>query len=337
MRRKPRAALSIGMILLLLGGMPGIILAATESTTTGSFTASNVAPTVSSVDLWTTGGGASSTTTMTPQVQYNVKVAVTDNNTLDDLTTVKVYIYYDADGTYDAGDRPGAGNTQTCAILTWTNPNTWEIDPNASTTWAVVSGSCSAPSLSGSTGTFQFHFKPGKVATESPGADEWHIYAVANDGTATGDNYLENLEMNWYGEITGVTATSSFGTVSLGATAVISGTISATYIANGAYDEQVKSSATWTGQTTSTELTLYTSGTTPGSAEFALLADDDGTVAGAVQVLSAGYATIDDTGSQTGETGDTVSNNHLWLWVGSSGIPAEEYQGTIYFKIADGS
>ena len=336
--KKTNVTMSVIVIVLLLAtALPGVVLAAVEGTSTGSFTASNATPSVTSVALWTTGGGAAATDTMTPLVQYNVKVAVTDNNTLDDLSTVTVYLYHDADGTYDTGDRPGTGNTQTCAILTWTNGGGWSIDPDASTTWAIVSGSCTAPTLTNSSGTYEFNFTPGKVSTETPGAGEWHIYAVADDGTATGDSYQEDRELNWYGEITSLTATVSFGTVALGCTSSISGTVSATYIANGAYDEQVKSGATWTGQSTAATLSLCTSGTSPAAAEFAMTTDDDGTEAGAELVLSASYTSIDEAGTQTGEAGDTAGNNHLWLYLGSSNIPAEEYQGTVYYQISDGS
>ncbi len=291
-------------------------------------------PTVNSVSLWDTT--PAEVTTMTPQVEYNVKVNITDNDTLNDLSTVKVTLYYDSDGNYSAGEVPTSGNTQTCAILTWTNGSGWSIDPSAGTTWVLVSGSCVAPTLTDTTGTFEFHFKPGKVATETTGSARWHIYAKATDSTArTGDNYRAGLNMNWYGEITGVSASVNFGTVALGSTDVISGTVSATYISNGAYDEQVKSSATWVGQTSGAVLTLNTSGS-PGAGEIALKADDDSTLEGAAQVLSASYVTMDDTGTQTSESGDTVPN-HLWLALGSSGIPAEEYQGTIYYRIADGS
>lgn len=307
------------------------------NTTTGSFTPANVSPTVDSVQLWSTVGTPAETTTMTPLEEYNIKVDVTDNNTLNDLTTVKTTVYYDADGTYDAGDRPGSGNTQTGAILTWTNGGSpaWTIDPSASTTWVVNSGSSSAPTLTDSTGTFEFYFTPSKVASESLEPDEWHIYAVANDGT-TGDGYQEDREMNWYGEIS-VSGTTSFGTVSLGTSGSPSGAVSTTYISNGAYDEQVKSDTGWVGLTSSGTISLYTSGTNPGSAQFALKADDDATLADAVQVTSASYATIDDSGTQTAESGDTQANNHLWLWLGSADIPDEEYQGSVYLKINDGS
>lgn len=323
--------------MLLIVTTPSMILAAAEGTSTGTFTVSNSAPTVTSVALWSTGGSAAATSSMTPQVQYNVKVAVTDNNELDDLSTVKVYLYYDADGTYNTGSRPATGNTQSCAILNWANSGSWSIDPNSSTTWSVVSGSCSEPSLTGSSGTFEFNFIPGKVTTESPGAGEWHIYAVADDGTTTGDNYQENREVDWYGEISTLSGTTSFGAVELGCTGSPSGSVSVTYIANGAYDEQVKSDTSWVGQTSSGTISLNTSGTSPGTNEFALTADDDATKSGSVQVLSAGYTSIDESGAQTSESGDTQANNTMWLWLGSAGITAEEYQGTIYYQVINGS
>ena len=299
----------------------------------------NNAPVVNAPIVWDTAGTPSAVTSMTPQVQYNAKVLITDNNTLDDLNTVKVTIFYDSDGAYSSEDVPATGNTQTAAILTWTNGGSpaWTVNPGSNTSWTIESDNCVAPLLTGTSGNFEFHFKPGKVATETTGSAKWHIYSEADDGTATGDNYSANMDMNWYGEVAGITSTTSFGTVGLGSEATISGTVSATFISNGAYDEQVKSEASWTGQTSAATLSLYIAGTDPGTAQFAMLADDDGTQDGAVQVLSAGYASIDDIGTQTGESGDTASNNHLWLWLGGVGIPDEEYQGAVYYKIADGS
>ncbi|NQT71631.1 MAG: hypothetical protein HQ553_02530 [Chloroflexi bacterium] len=307
-------------------------------TSTISFTPANEAPTVDAPLIWTTTGTIASTNSMIPQVQYNAKVPVTDNNSLDDLSDVELTLFYDSDGSYAAEDVPGSGNTQTAAILTWTNGGspTWSIDPSSSTTWSVVSGSCSAPSLTGTTGNFEFHFKPGKVATENAGSAKWHAFAEADDGITTASNYSANRDMNWYGETASITDTS-FGTVSLGTSGSPSTAFSVTYISNGAYVEQVKSDANWVGQTSSGTISLYASGTNPGNAQFALQADDDDTLADAVQVLSASYTTIDDTGTQTTESGDAQANNNLWLWLGSADIPDEEYQGSVYLKIADGS
>lgn len=296
--------------------------------------------TLNSVVLWNTGSPPAEATSITPQVEHNAKVKVTLNDgTLNDLDTITSTIFYDSDGTYNVVDVPSSGTTETAAILTWTNGGSpaWTIDPSASTTWSVNSGSSSAPSLGGTTGTFEFYFTPGKVATETTGSAKWHIYAIANSGSDTADNYQENLDMNWYGEVSSVTASFNFGSVSLGDTDIVSsGSVTATYISNGAYDEQVKSDANWVGQSTSTNIALDTGGS-PGSAEFSLKADDDNTVDGAVQVLSASYTAIDTSGTQTAEAGVTQSNNFLWLSTGSDDIPVEEYQGSVYFGIGDGS
>ena len=343
------AQASSGYDISSCAGSTSSVKAYAELTSNGDYTPSiqdilitwsppNATPTVSAPVVWDTEETPAMVSAMTPQVEYNVKVGVTDNDNLSDLSTVKVTIFYDSDGAYSSEDVPSTGNTQTAAILTWTNGGSpaWTINPGSNTSWTIESDNCVAPTLTNTTGTFEFHFKPGKVATENTGSAKWHIYAEADDGIATGDNYSANNDMNWYGEVTDITSTTSFGTVGLGSEATISGTVSVTCISNGAYDEQVKS-GTWSGQTSGTTLDLHTSDTNPGTGQFSLKADDDATQAGSVQVLSASYVTIDDTGTQTGESGDTVSTNHCWLWLGGLGIPDEEYQGIIYFQIADGS
>jgi len=338
---RARTLISIAVALaLVMALMPTVALAAEEGTSTGSFTLGNALPIVNTVALWDTAGTPAAATAMTPQMEYNVKVNVTDTNTLGTLQTVTVTIFYDLNGTYDAGDVPVAGNVQTAAILTWTNvepdPNTWTIDGvSGGGSWSIVSGSCVEPTLGDSTGDFEFHFIPGAVATETDATSRWHIYAEAADGTGTDDNYQDNRTMNWYGEVTNVTGAVGFGSVALGSTNTVStSAVSVTYIANGAYNEQVKAMTPWVGQTSATELTLNTDGT-PGAAEFSLKADDDDTVADAVQVTAA-YLTFD-TGTITPEAGNIEADNHLWLSLGASGIPAEEYQGTIYYLIANGS
>ena len=135
--------------------------------------------------------------------------------------------------------------------------------------------------------------------------------------------------MNWYGEINVTTGNISWGTVTPGCSNNISPVVNITYICNGNYDEQVKTSQKWTSA--SGNLTLNTTGS-PGAGEFSLKADDDATVEGAVQVLSASYTTFD-TGTQTTEAGNAGNNNHLWLSLGS-GIPVDTYSGTLYFCIA---
>jgi len=273
---------------------------------------------------------AISPSSMTPQEQWtNITVPVTDNDTLADVNEVHVEVFYDSAGTDPSA--PGTANVQTCAILTWTRGGSpvWSLAP-ASTTWAINAAGCSNGTDSLTTDNWVFSFKVGKVATHSPSTDDWDIYAKATDSISqTGDNYLRDVEMNWYGEITVETSTVSWGIVSPGCSNETSPVVNITYICNGNYDEQVKTSQNWTSA--SGNLTLNTTGS-PGAGEFSLKADDDATVEGAVQVLSASYTTFD-TGTQTTESGNAENNNHLWLSLGL-GIPLDTYSGTLYFCIA---
>ena len=287
----------------------------------------NVAPTVGTMTI--------SPSTMTPQEQWtNITVPVTDNDTLADVNEVHVEVFYDSAGNDPSA--PGTADVQTCAILTWTRGGSpvWSLAP-ASTTWAINAGGCSAGSDSATTDNWVFSFKVGKVATHSPGSDDWDIYAKATDSISqTGDNYLRDVEMNWYGEINVTTTSVDWGIVSLGSTDVVQVTpteVNITYICNGNYKEQVKSQSPWNGTGTN-QTTLNTTGA-PGAGEFSLKADDDATIADAVQVLSASYTTFD-TGTQTSEAGNPENNNHLWLSLGGSDIPFDTYNGTLYYQIA---
>ncbi|MCX8126447.1 MAG: hypothetical protein N3E40_04860, partial [Dehalococcoidia bacterium] len=365
----------------------------------------NKAPVVNSINLYATGSGS---TSMTPQASgYHVDVNVTDQNKLSDLNTIKVTIFYDADGSVNwPGDVPTSANTQTTVILTWANGSGFSINAGSPTTWTI--GTCSAPSLSGKTGTFQFDFTVGKVAKETTGSAKWFIYAIATDkSSATGDNHYPSsggITMNWYGELT----LSSSGTIDwssvepgtdFGDTTKQTG-IGATYIANGDYDEKVSSTAYWYDSSASTTLSssassgqknvtvssasgfevgqtvlisdntnseikvidsingniltmtenltntyasgssvkhvaiLDASGSCASTNNFALKADDTATLASAVLITTGGVL-IDDTGTITSETGDTVNTNTLWLKLADE-FDKATYSGTIYFTIVNG-
>jgi hypothetical protein len=302
-------------------------------TVTANFVLSNSAPTIGTVDLYTTGN--SPTTAMSPQVEYNIKIPVTDNDTLNDLVTVKATLYYDSDGTYSEGEVPTSGNTQTCAILTWTKAtNTLTIDSGGSSSWTVNNSSSVFPSLSGTSGTFEFHFKPGKVATSTAGAAKWHIYVKATDSVSNpGTGTKTDLTMNWYGEIDVIATTVDWDNIDAGL-AFGEGdpseeAVSVTYTCNGAYNQQVQSSTPWTGSP-SGNATLNTGGS-PGANEFSLKADDDGTLTDAITVTGS-YQTFD-TGTITSESGNAETSNSLWLSIGTPFTKAT-YSGTIYYQIA---
>ena len=294
---------------------------------------SNNPPSMTYVKLYNSGGSAE-VTAMTPQVQYDARVKVTDTDGKANLTTIVVKIWYDANGgTPTEGEfTAAAANTQTCAIITWTESGgTFAIQPAASTTWAL--GSCIAPA--DLTGEFQFKFTVGKVATETTGSANWQIAAkVTDDSSQTAfayDTDTATNDMNWYGEITVGNSTVNWGTVALGSdfSANSKTGISVTYICNGNYTQQVKSSSPWSGGGNS--VTLNAAGS-PGNGEFSLKADDTA-VLGSTVLVSTGYVPID-TGTQTNESGNAETSNSLWLKLGASGMPAVQYSGTIYYGIA---
>ena len=307
-------------------------LIANDSFTVDQSAIDNSNPTVDAVGIYETNH-STAVTTMTPQTEHAVKVTVTDNDTLNDLSTIKVTIFYDSDGDNDPADVPASGDTQNAAILTCTVGATpsWQIDPSASTTWQLVTANCVQPTLTNSTGDFWFHFKPGKVATK---ALDWDAYAVADDGGGTPGTLYDSsgYDMNWYGEITVNTSGVDWGNVGLGSGFTDDTTnrvnASVTYICNGNYNKQIKASSPWG---TSPTVALNPSGT-PGDDEFSLRADDDLTLDGAVLVSTA-YATFG-TGTQTDEGGATEVNNGIWLKTGPSGITGGvAYDGTIYYAI----
>lgn len=163
---------------------------------------------------------------------------------------------------------------------------------------------------------------------------------MADDGGGTPGTLYDgsDYDMNWYGEVIINTANVNWGSLApgtdFGEPSKQTG-ISITYIANGAYDEQVAASTPWIdGGSNSATLDIDGS---PGGSSFSIKADDTSTLGSAVFVATtAAYATIDDSGEQTGESGDTVTTNTLWLALGTPFVDAT-YNGTIYYKIADGS
>lgn len=295
-------------------------------------------PTVDSVTL--------TETSMTPQAEYSVTVAVSDADNLSDLTTVVLKVWYDSNGgapTEAEFDGKTVGNTQSCAIITYTlSGDTFTIDPSADTSWSL--GTCT-PFTSGekaaTSGDCIFVFTPGKVATQTTGSDNWQIAAKATDSASeTGWNYdtTPGATMNWYGEIDVPDATTAdWGFVAPGldfaedtASSEAVG-VTITYISNGAYDKKVKTTSPWSGS--SYTATLDSTGACSSANEFALKADDTGTLSSAVLVDTSGVI-IDNTGGQTTEAGDQVTTHTLWLKLASS-FNSDTYSGTITYIIAE--
>ncbi|OGO20481.1 MAG: hypothetical protein A2Z15_00260 [Chloroflexi bacterium RBG_16_50_11] len=306
-----------------------------EDTVSGSFTPSNVTPTVTTLEIYSDPGLSSVANSLTPQVYYFVKVTAGDGNTIEDIDQIDVELFF------DSGDAdplpPGVGDPQTCAILTWDKDgggSEWTIDDGAGTTWSILSANCTKPAvMTGSSGDWVFVIMAGKVATESAGADNWDSFAEAIDGGGSGNTTTRDKEVLWYGEIS-TADTADFGAVLNGSgfadnTNEISD-VSVTYISNGNYDQQIKTE-NWTGG--SFTAIFDVTGTCNDAQEFSLLAYISDTFGSAVQVNTTGIS-IDNTGTITDETGDTVATNSLWLKIALT-FSIDTYNGNITYIIAD--
>ncbi|MFA5055357.1 MAG: hypothetical protein WC562_04180 [Dehalococcoidia bacterium] len=328
MNLKLKAVFSIIAVLSLAMALtPGVAFAAEVPS---SFSCGSSQPEI--VGEITTGED-----TIIPDVPNTINFSVSDANTLADIESITVYLYYDADGVYAEPTGNESADVHTFVILTWTPEGGWTIEPTG-TMWEIDTANCVTPDLGSTSGDFVLSYIPSPVAQESTSGDaEWHIFLVVDDGSTTPvTSYTEDLEMAWYGSVTINTAGVHWGEVTPGmdfaegAPSEIAD-ISVTYICNGAYDEQVASTATWAGNASTATLTADAL----NANEFALRADDNTDLVSAVTVADT-YTAIDDTGSLTEEVGDSVITNSVWLKLNAT-FASDTYAGAIYYQIAQGT
>ena len=250
-RREAGRALGflLAILLLVASAMPAF--AATQGDVTGTF-GINAAPSVTSVTL--------TDATLVPQSSYTITVTVSDADTIDDIQTVVMKLWYDSNGgtPIESEFTSATADAKIAAVLTWTKSGQSGVPPvlTPSSTWNLDTYTVPSSSgdFTGTSFTWSYTVKIGKVATETTGTDRWQIGAKATDvATASNFNFdSTNASMSWYGEVSVPSTTVNWGTVSPGTN--FGGTnsqqalgVTVTYVANGAYDEKVKSSATWNG------------------------------------------------------------------------------------------
>jgi hypothetical protein len=279
-----------------------------------------------------------SPTTLTPQEQWTtITVPVAYGEGLSHINYVEVKLFYDSAGN-DPDESGFSADVHDCAVLSWTRSGywgIWAIEPSG-TTWALDTSwwGCSKPSDYSTQGNWVFVLQIGKVATYSGGAADWDIYAEAvSDEAATGYDYLRDLEMNWYGEVSASTVSVTWSDIVPGSgfsDTTKQTDITVTYISNGPYYQKIAASTPWTGG--GLNALLNTSGT-PGSMEFSLKADDVDNLGTAVVVTDYPTYVAIYVGTQTSESGDEVSTNTIWLAIGT--IRESTYTGTIYYMISN--
>jgi len=273
---------------------------AAEGTTTGSFGAASSAPVVDAIEIYQEFACTNVAASMDPQTTYYAKVTVTSHNKLKHLDEVQVTIFYDSTG----GDMnaPVVADTHDCAIITCTvgPPAIWAIDSGGPpTTWSIVTAGpdpCTQPAdLEATTGDWIFSFIPGKVARENM-INDWDAQGKAtNKQPQSGELYVRDKDT-----------------------------------------EDIKSSDNWTGAVSLDIVTLDVTGGNPPAADsqFALEANDTTDNVTAITVANT-YNAIDSTGVMTGETGDNVNTNTLWLSISAAGIVPDTYSGSIYYQVSN--
>lgn len=356
--------LPIGVVVALLAVLaPAPVQAAGVPTdgVDGTVTAGNLAPQIVSVALQDSGG--TPTTAMTPQTSFLLAIEVSDANTLDDISTIEVDVYYDT--TVGAGSPPASWDSDSYAIYKWTKggtPSEWTMETPAEvteTSWAVGTG-VTPVDLGITQDTWKLAFTPGKLATEVATAadtDEWNFKVTVTDAGELSDSDQSEItnSMAAYAEISigldspTTPGTIDFGTVNPGATAAIADpsdqNLTTQVLSNDQYELDVKSSATWTKETDS--ITLSGETTATADATFALTIDDAQT-AETGHPATAEAVKSDYDGGIIGHTGDVAVTTdalanevaatqdfYMDIILAPNKIPVGQYTGTLTFQVTN--
>jgi len=288
-------------------------------------------------------------TSMTPMHEQTVTVGVEVDSTLTlaDLTSLEFKVWYDADGsvewTTDTNEdgipdefAGKAADTQTCAVISWV-PSTFTLTEMTGTTWSL--GSCTTPSLSGTSGNFILNFTPGKVATEADGTNNnWQLAAsVASTHGGNGFGYDATASsMDWYGCLMlSDTIAVGWGVVPAGmdfANDLADQTLDATItiISNSVYELKAKA-GDWEGA--SNTASLDSAGNCAMAQQFALKAASDDIYDDSALLDTSGIAIVDG-GSATTEEGTAYTSATLWLKLASA-FTQDTYSGAITYMIAN--
>ena len=327
------------IVLLFASIIPILHVNGAETSATGQYTVNNVAPTIN-IALYESDE-TTSTTTLSPQLEYALKITISDSNSLQDVAQIKVILFYDTDNTV-VGTPPATDDPATRATYQWDPTNGWQLIGPAGSTWGINTADSKAPSdLTATQGDWWLHFIPGKVAHEAntDASDDWDIIVEVTD--SSGNTYtasMYGLTMLWYGEISIGVSTIDFGNLDPGtaATPAQQNPYTLTLIANGNYAVQTKADPQWSSDTGYTAILNTDSVLDDG--EFQLVTDDDSTLDETDSLLVTDtYQTIPGHSSDPGPTSESGATLSLYSWVQlGNGLMPGTYTGAIYYQIING-
>lgn len=310
-------------------------------------------------------------TTLTPQQEYDIKVTVSDADTLDQLEKIQVRLWYDESGVGSTSyyftqamlvavpAYGGNGDFRNLLSIEWNRaPNNAAIDvslQNFGSSWSLTE-SVLPTDFTANTFEFIFTVKVGKVARETIGDAKWQLSATVKD-QGNLQAYLAyepnmgifGIGMNWYGEITvppdyeivweDAAASMDFNHSRAVEQVFFAGN-SLNIISNGDYIEQVKSVGIWDGSddTTATLVTGEQGNPLSGSREFALKIDvlNDSFV-GNPPSISTDFTNTRQSGIQTWDVGDDIDDYYMFLKLSNGFEEKITYSGSLTFGVVNAS
>ncbi len=322
-------------------------------------TVAAVAPTVSFA-FYSDSTYSTTTNEFTPQSPTYMKITVSTDNIMSDVV-IKVDLFADTNagavGTPPASTDPALYVNFTISYDSTSGQWVLTADTGGSTTWSIeLDPNQQQPDPGATSGDFYVVITPGKVAAEasSSGAEyaDWDCIVTASvdteSSTASGYGYI----MYFYSEISTSTVGIDFGTLQPGSSGGIqqvntgSGYTSANsfavnIIANGPYNINLTTSDTWYHTDGVHYITLGT-GTSPGTGEFLLFADDqeNSTNPGlplnkhpVTSTLASSEGVLETPASRTTEAGQSY-NIYMEIDLGT-GIAVGTYTGTVTVTATD--
>ncbi len=322
-----------------------------------------VAATAPSVSFAFYSDSSYSTTTkeFTPGTQVYMKISVSTDNVMSDVV-VAVKLFADTDAN-TVGTPPT--NTDPATYVNFTisydsNSGQWVLnaDTGGSTTWSIqLDPNQQQPDPGATTDDFYIVITPGKVAAEAKptgNADyaDWDCIVTASVDTESTTVSDYGYTMYFYSEISTDTNGIDFGTLTPGSSGGIknvntgNGYAPANYftinvIANGQYNLNLTTASTWY-HTDGVHYITLGSGTSPGTGEFLLYADDAEDLNNpglplnkhaVTSSLSTSEGILETPASRTTESGQSY-NIYMEIDLGV-GIAVGTYTGTVTVTATD--
>jgi len=354
----------VGLFVVAMGFALALVpmaSASTEASSGGQFSIGAVAPQLTSITFYNANRSATVTAAI-PQNEYWIDIGVSDLNSIDDIKTITIWLYYTSNSSSQASIPNSTVNSSTFVILKYVRtpysgePGTWAFYYSNGTeigtsfgTWKIVNQS-DPTDWGATTGTFSVEIVVGKTAHEAndgkvPG--DWEVQAeVVDNENLSATNGAYGYTVDWYGEIW-VTQNFTFGTVEPGTVGnPINSTSSghADYldvyvISNGNYDINVKTNSTWVGINHKESLTVVNSTSTLSERQIRLnISDSDNvTTSTPVSTIYQNWLTNQSGPTQDGSASSGQGAHHyayLWLDVGP-GVRVDTYTGQVYFQVTN--